>query len=511
MKWLNKNKKVLICLFLLSLPALFSLFHKGFFLSDDGEWMVIRFSAFHEALSQGQFPVRFLSRLNFSYGYPVADFLYPGFMYLSEPIHLLHIGFVETIKLFLILSMLGSSLFTFLWLSRRFNTWSSALGALIYLYAPYHLFDLYKRGSVGEILAFSIVPFVLWQIEKGCLLWSSLGIALLLLSHNTMALLFLPLIIIYSFITNRSLSKTILTVLLSFGISCFFWFPAIYDLQYTVFSKTSVSDFSQYYSTPELIGIPFLLLFAFYVAFLLATHVLGKIEKKQRNLVLLFIIVGIISIFFSSSLSSTFWKLLPISFIQFPFRFLSLEIIAVAFLSAFALEVFKKHAYVAGVVFAIFVFVFSFSYLKPLTFFDKGEGFYSTNQDSTTVKNEYMPKWVKNLPEEAPAKKIEIMDGTVANEKLKPDISFSTISVKDSLVTINTIYFPGWNVFVDGKKTTINYDNSKGVMQFIVPKGVHRVLARFQETTPRLIADIVSLLSLGALVYYRKRLIHEHL
>src|SRR5260221_206715 len=83
----------------LSIPVLLPLFKSGFFQSDDGEWMIIRFSAFHQALREGQFPVRFLERLDFEYGYPVANFLYPGFMYLSEIPKLLGFGFVDTIKI----------------------------------------------------------------------------------------------------------------------------------------------------------------------------------------------------------------------------------------------------------------------------------------------------------------------------------------------------------------------------------------------------------------------------
>src|SRR3989344_3219366 len=73
----------IVILLLLMIPSIWFLLLPGFFESDDGEWMIIRFSAFYQALADGQFPVRFLGRLNNGYGYPVADFLYPGFMYLG--------------------------------------------------------------------------------------------------------------------------------------------------------------------------------------------------------------------------------------------------------------------------------------------------------------------------------------------------------------------------------------------------------------------------------------------
>mgnify|MGYP001558299250 FL=1 len=83
MFWWKRHKETILILFLLlilTIPVILPLLHGGFFQSDDGEWMVIRFSAFHQALRDGQFPVRWLGRLNQEYGYPVANFLYPGFM-----------------------------------------------------------------------------------------------------------------------------------------------------------------------------------------------------------------------------------------------------------------------------------------------------------------------------------------------------------------------------------------------------------------------------------------------
>ena len=119
-----------------SVPTIMALFNPGFFQSDDGEWMIIRFASFYSALRDGQFPVRYLSSLNYGYGYPVANFLYPGFMYLATLIHVLGFGFVESIKIVLGLSMVGSAIFCYFWLSRFFDRFSSFVGSLFYLYTP---------------------------------------------------------------------------------------------------------------------------------------------------------------------------------------------------------------------------------------------------------------------------------------------------------------------------------------------------------------------------------------
>ena len=121
LKKINRNLVFILLAVVLAVPAILGLLHSGFPVTDDGGWMVIRFSAFFQTLRNGEFPVRFLMRLNNGYGYPVADFLYPLFMYLAVPIHILGINFVNTIKTLLILCIFTSSLFTFLWLRKIFD------------------------------------------------------------------------------------------------------------------------------------------------------------------------------------------------------------------------------------------------------------------------------------------------------------------------------------------------------------------------------------------------------
>src|SRR5581483_6440070 len=485
----NKNF-LLVLLVLISLFSIIPLFHKGFFLSDDGEWMVIRFSAFHQALTFGQFPVRFLPRLNFGYGYSVANFLYPGFMYLAEIPKLLKISFVDSIKIVLGVSMVSSLIFCFLWLSKIFDKTAAFFGALFFLYSPYHFYDLYKRGSVGEILALSVIPFVLWQIEREDLLWSSLGFGFLLISHNTLALLFTPLIILYMGINLYvSKNKTKLKkkyakmFLFGFGISAFFWIPAIFDLSSTVFSKTQVSDWADHFADINLAGIVSLLIAIAIILF----FVLGKLKIKEHRLTALFLLVGVFSLFLSLSLSSPLWKILPVSFIQFPFRFLSLTIISTSFLGACLVCILPKNVKVAaGVVIFLLSIYFSRNYMSPSVYFDKGDGFYATNQDTTTVKNEYMPKWVTVLPKSLPQQKLVALGGVINSQRVHPN-NFLISIVGPSTLTINTIYFPGWRAIIDSQALPIQYNNPNGVMQISVPSGVHQIRVWFGETPLRLV------------------------
>ncbi|OGH06464.1 MAG: hypothetical protein A2171_00855 [Candidatus Levybacteria bacterium RBG_13_35_9] len=491
----------LFAIILFCIPSVLGLLHNGFPLTDDGNWMVIRFSSFYENLRDGQFPVRFLSRLNHGYGYPVADFLYPGFMYLGSLVHILGFSFVNTIKVIFGISLIASAIFSFLWLRKIFDQFSAFIGALVYLYFPYHLYDIYKRGSAGEILSLAVLPFVLWSIENKNIFLTSAGLSLLVISHNTLALIFIPFIVLYTILRNKKEFKNLfISLILGFGISSFFWIPAIFDLQFTVFIETKISDWSKYFADIKMIGVStlFILLLIIIIMFL------KKTEIQKDRFYLSILILGILSVFFASSFSFIFWNILPVSFIQFPFRVLSLSIPCFALLSALAVSKTEKNKkIILGSVIALLTFFSSVIYLFPASYQYLPDTFYSTNQDTTTVKNEYMPKWVKSIPTKFYESKIENLSGDeeISIEKISPNnIIFNTNLKEKRIIAVNTVYFPGWEASINQKKEEVNFNNPAGIINLHLEKGENKVSVYFTETPIRILSNFISFLSLSSLL-----------
>ncbi|HVT01648.1 MAG TPA: 6-pyruvoyl-tetrahydropterin synthase-related protein [Patescibacteria group bacterium] len=503
-----KNKYLIpILLILLIIPSIWFLAKSGFVVTDDGNWMIIRFSAFYQALRDGQFPVRFLPRLNFSYGYPVANFLYPGFMYIGVPFKLAGLSFEQTIKAIIGASFIGGGLFIYLWLRNMYDEISSFFGALIYTYAPYHLFDAYKRGSIGEVLSLAVMPFVLWQLERRNIFWIALGVAMLIISHNTLAILFLPLILLYIFGKVYKVKKNkkliedyILSIVLGLTLSAFFWLPAVFELGNTVFAKTKISDYSQYFADIYLIGIPLIVI-------LILSLLLFFIKKQRvdKNLIpiIMFVVVAI-SIFFASSYSELLWAYLPVSFVQFPFRALSLEVVGVAFLTAFVLNyIANPYKIIVGTILLGSLVYFSMNTLLYPKLVINDDSFYSTNEATTTVMDEYMPVWVKNKPSNHPNEKVKIVKGQGDIQNIIVDsnsIQFNYLSKSPSIVEINTIYYPGWKAFSNKQEKAIFYDNSKGLMDLKLEGGNQTIKLVFGETPIRLLADAISLITLLLLI-----------
>ncbi|HUD09747.1 MAG TPA: 6-pyruvoyl-tetrahydropterin synthase-related protein [Patescibacteria group bacterium] len=506
---INHNLIFLLLAVAVAVPAVLGLLHLGFPVTDDGGWMVIRFSAFFQTLRSGEFPVRFLMRLNNGYGYPVADFLYPLFMYLSVPIHLLGINFVNTIKTLLMLCIFTSSLFTFLWLRKLFDNFSSLIGAAVYTFFPYHLFDIYQRGSVGEVLSLTILPFILWQIERGSWFWISIGIACLIVAHNTLAVLFMLLIVPYMLLNifiSKERIKTgrfyFVTSLFGIGVSAFFWLPALSDLQYTVFAKTQVSNVSNYFANFYLIGLVTMFTVLLAVVFVL----LRKIQIKKHRLTLIMLIISTLSIYLASPLSAFWWKVLPSSFVQFPFRFLSLTIPSVSFLAACLISIFTgKIKIILSLIIIVLISISAITYLFPKNYQNFPDSFYSTNQDTTTVKNEYMPRWVQKLPQAMSGAKVENLTGkeTINLLQVTPNKTvFNTFLTTQRTIQVNTIYFPGWYAYVNGKPTDILYNNPMGLIDLSLNKGLNNVQIVFMETPVRLFSDLISIISVGGLLAF---------
>jgi hypothetical protein len=510
MYWLRQNRKILFAGLIIALvvvPSVLPLLSSGFFVTDDGEWMIIRLSAFYQTFADGQAPVRFLGRLNHGYGYPVATFLYPGFMYLGSIIHLLKIGFVDTVKIILALSMVSSFIFSYFWLRKFFEKYASVVGSLFFLYTPYHLFDLYKRGSVGELAAMGVLPFVLWQLNRKSIFWSAIGIAALILFHNTLAVLYISIIVLYMTLDILLVKEKLKLIyqhagslFFGLGLSAFFWIPVLFELKHTVFSSTVVSNWAEYFADIDLIG------YSTFLVLMLAAglFLFKKVNFKKQEFTLLFLIVGFFSIVMAIQASSVLWSFLPVGFIQFPFRFLSLTIVCAAFVASFVASslngMYKK---VFVVLLAVLLLQSTYQYINSIEYFDKGEGFYITNNATTTVHDEYMPVWVREKPTQSADKRVDIINGEGDISNINSDNKKVTINTDlrtNSEIQFNIIYWPGWNVLIDGKQTDLSYDNKGGLIRVDVPADSQVVELIFSETRMRLFSDFFSAISLILLI-----------
>lgn len=512
-------KKYLLVIIVLTLLSLWPFFKKGYFTSHDGEWMVIRFSAFHQTLVAGQFPVRFVDRLNNNYGYPVLNFLYPGPFYLSEIFKLVGFNFVNSVKMTFVATTLVSSIAMFWAMSKKFDVLSSTTAAILYLYVPYRFVDIYVRGSIGENMAFAIIPIILgciFQIERKNIIYLpvlSLTTALLVLSHNVLAAVFLPVFALVALIIIRKdIIFFLLFLILGILISSFFWLPALLDLQYVRLLQIKVANPIDHLVTLKDLLVPkwgygaipshadgFSIQIGIASIFTFTSAVFLIAKKRLNDKLAFFSIVAFIAtLFLITNYSGPVWSYVPlIDTVQYPWRLLSVVVFLSALTGAIVVNN-VKNKLLWSLVIIILAISSSALYMSPAAFVDRSDGFYSTNEDTTTIKDEYLPLWVKNKPIGRAAEKFQT-DSSVRQENvlIKPSYYIANLtSTADSKVIINTIYFPGHKVYVNGKQTDINYENEHGLITFKLPTGNNKVIIKYTKSPVHLASEILSLIAL---------------
>ena len=533
----------LIVLFVL--PAVWSLLQPGFFPSHDGEWMVIRLTDFHRSFVSGQIPVRWAARLNHGYGYPVFNFLYPFSLYFGEFIYFFTGSFVNAIKLVFILSTLLSGIFMYLWIREGWGDWAGLTSAIIYTYTPYRFLDIYVRGSLGEAVAFIFPPLIFWSAgrlvkkwDKFFLIIGGLAFAGLITSHNTMAMLFALLFggsVLFRWLLfrqNKVFWRQLAILLFGLLLSCFFWLPALHDKQYVFFDQVLVSNFFLHFPTLRQLLVPSwgygpslpssdqdTLSFQVGV-FNLAIFIIGLVvfglklfqSSKRRNYLrknfkaFYFLLVFATSFFLMLGVSAWAWRFLLIyNLIQFPWRLLSLTtfssaVLAGAMLSLIGGQLIRaRFQLFLAMVLVFFVVLLNLQYAKPEYLIDRGENYYITNEGTTTVANEYLPIWVEEPPATRAKEKVEVLSGEGIINNLvfnSRKVSFDFETERESEIQINSHYFPGWKIRMDGTKTQIDYQNKEGIMRVKMAPGIHQVRANFGETPVRFLADLASLLGL---------------
>ncbi len=521
--------KILGFAFLISLPLIIPYLRSGFFSTHDGEWAVVRLTDMYREIKDLQFPARFSGYLNFEYGYPLFNFTYPLPYYLGLIFVFLKMGFVNSIKILFSLSIIFSAFSMFLLSASLWkNKWAGIISAIIYTYAPYRIVDLFVRGSIGESLSFVLFPLILLFIKKlydypksyKNIIILGFLYALLITTHNVMTILFgivvfLIALIALLFKKVDFLFRLVVSLILSLCFSAFFWIPAIFEKNLILLSKIPIADrVANFVKLEQLlisrwgygvpidangfgyqIGIPQILIFCLVLIMLL----LKKNKERKIGLFLLLSTIGISLLLFPPS--SFIWNHVPLlSEINYPWIMLGIIAFLISLTAGYLTKCGRIFTFIAAIL-AVSTVIFFLPHAKPEKFVNRGDDFYLTNQATTTSSNELMPLWVKKLPSKKADAKVEISRGNIENLSFNSrKINFSLDLPIEENVKINTIYYPGWSLYVDGKKTNINYDNQYGLMMLNIKEGKHLISGVFSETPVRLTSDLISLISIFTVV-----------
>lgn len=525
-----KNKFIAALLIVLSIIAVLALIHSGLPITHDGQDHVARIANFYQNLTDGNLIPRWAANLNWGYGHPILEFLYPLPSYLASAFHLIGFSLVDSAKIVYGLGMVLSLVFMFLWLKQFLGKESALLGAFLYTYAPYRFVDLYVRGDIGENLAFAFVPLVLYfaykLYKKPDIRYAFLGsiaLAFLILAHNAIALISVPFIIFYLVYLvwlskfNKFLVINYLALFVfGFTLSAFFWAPALLEGKFTLRNIVTKGGYlSSFVSFKALIYGPWS-----YGGSGLFTQQLGIVQwlalilspilafvcwfRKDKNYVLIIacLLYTILAIFLMLPVSNFIWaRVMLLQNFQFPWRFLAVTVLSTAILAALVIERLPKKMQLISVIVLILVVLFiSKDYLNAKGYQYKPAVFYSGIYKSTTDTGESSPIWSVRFMEHQPKAHLEVIDGKATIKELKrtsTDHQYAVTIAKNTLFEENTLYFPGWKILANGKPVNIQFQDKdyKGIMIFYLSPGTYKIEAIYQETKLRLFFDFISIAS----------------
>lgn len=483
--------KGLLIVLIVSLIAIRYLFVPGFLPTHDGEYHLIRFYEFGRMIANGHFFPRWASGLNSGYGVPLFTFFYPLPNYIGSLFHFFGWSLSDSFRLTMAVGYITAIVASYFWLKRLYGVFPAVAGSIIGAFTPYWFVDIFVRGSVGEVLALGFVFMALSCIayKKRTLL--ALAIAGIILSHNIMVMIFLPILLLYAWMTDRSMLRWFFVGVM---LTSYFWAPALVERGYvvglnTVNYKDHFPEIAQLlipswgtglsglgYSLDEMsyqIGVIPLVLF------------IASFFLVPRSL---FVTAMGIAIFFMLQLSAPVWNIFaPLALLQYPWRLLSIVVVASPFFAASLVSRFHSRFFAVGMV--MLAIAFSYFYTKPVLYAPRTDDYYLSRREFTdgtsSLGNGFSTRWMSWKPDR-PKARMEIISGVGS-------VALGSVHlITDAMIRIHVAYYPGWRVAIDGKDSLV-YPDSEGMITISVPKGDHSIAVNFNETPLRLVADFFSL------------------
>lgn len=564
-------KKDLLILLILIIPSFAILLQKGYFSMHDDLQSMRQYQ--HDlCFRDGQIPCRWVPDMGYGYGYPLFNF-YPPLPYLlGQPLRLLSIPYIDIVKIVGIMGWIASAGFMYL-LGRQFwGRKGGLVSAVFYTYAPYHSVDFYVRGAMNEFWALVFYPAIFWSTYKlihevsninkfpspnegegpGVRFvgtrWipiTSLSVAGLMLSHNPMLMIFAPVLIgwcllwLIKFKTIQSFSHLTIAAIWSAGLAAFFTLPVVFEQKFvSIWTLTSgyfnylahFLDIKQIflninwgYGSSELGPIDSMSFAVGYLHWIVPLAIfIFSLTKKLRPylpIILYSLFIILFSLFMSHSKSTFLWQhLKPLELLQFPWRFLTLTIFGASFLAGAATLVLNKKIILAAILAS--VVILNGNYFHPRDWYSDmtDEKKFSGKSWQLLVTSgifDYLPIWAPFPPADPAGADLNIVQGEGEYTRILKSSNRQIYKVNilsdSATLELQTYYFPGWRIWLDGVEQVIDpsRDPLLGRIQIDVPIGKHQITARLANTPIRTFSNFVSLISwsmLGLLVltYSRK-------
>lgn len=534
---------------LLALVAGGPLLGGGYFETHEGAAPLERVIAFAHELRHGTSYPRWLSLADGGKGSAFPHFYAPGFYLAAAHLFAAGVPLFESLKAVLLLALAAGAAGAYAWTRQRLGPWGGLAAGTLYLFAPYHLLDVYVRGALAEFTALAVLPWLFLGIDLAARRRGSLGPAVIAVAtagivstHNLSAFLVAPFAAAYLAWAARSggwrgFVRGALGAGVGAGLSAFYWLPAIADQRHLRGLRAATTSgmyaFEHHFVLPRQLvdtawgwgasvagdadGMSFQLGLAL-LAFAVAGVAAAARRGPQRGFVLCVGLLGTAAVVLTLEVAAPLYRLVPaMPLVQFPWRYLGPAtlflsaagggaVCAAAELSGPALRARAELATAAACIAACLVASRPQRAIVPAVNMQVLE-------DPATLasieperllgvlcgENEYLPRWVTPrasahrftgppLPEGPPGTRLSSVRVAGASA------TFDVAAPGPSSVGLPWYYFPGWEATIDGQPAAVG-PGPEGFVLVQVPPGAHRVRVAYGNTPAGRIGALLSALT----------------
>ena len=438
---------------------------------------------FTSELAKGNLYPRWLPQSHGGLGSPVFYYYPPLGFFVAGAFGMAGLSTYASITAAFFVGFVVSGIAMYAWLKDSAS--APVFGALLFMAAPYHLFDYYSRGAMAESLAIALIPLVALGVRRasqGKLVLGALAYAALILSHLPLALLVslmfvAPYSLYLSWRAPRLGVQIAVCLLLGIAISAIYLVPA--------FALDQFRDSARLWGLPgfkpenwSLLRwaqpgpVPSLKVMMGTLILLLIQPVVLLLFTPQRAWG---IYAGLCCVLVAG-LVPEFWSLPLVERVQFPSRMLPLAEFAIA--TGIAHVTLPRIIVYAATV-PLYASALPYSLAHPLGL--------AIPQEKLA---RYHPDVVENLPPgERPDEWLSEWALALSKEHPKP-------IQMDGYTIDNVFYFPAWKVLCGGRPVATAPD-ARTKLLIYQGNGCER---RLTMTTPERVGALISLAAMLVLV-----------
>lgn len=540
--------------------ALFPLLGDGFLVGHDAWIYPTRVVEFEQALADGQFPPLWAANLGRGHGQPHFQFVPPLLYWLAMPLRAMGFDLTRSIQLPLALAHLLAAVAVYrIARRRRADRPASLATATAWIFAPYVALDLYVRSAYAEALAMACAPiallFLLRLLDRpsaGRIVPAAVGVALVLLAHNAVALLFVgaagALVMLRS---GAARFAGIAALGYGLGLTTFFWYPAMIERPYVKIERLVVTSHARGFpavlglvtpafaagdetatarptvyrlhsiSPGQLVwspwgfgdskvpweedgmsfGLGFVHLFLGALGVVAAWRDRDETRRRER---LSFAALAAGGAWLATTLAMPLWdRLTLLQYLAFPWRALFLP---ATFLPLVATGVFERIGRRGAIAAIIAIVTWNLPHVGAWKVGTLADARYTPAAIAergmrATAVEEYAPRTSGRTalwPDRLRAREGE--PTVVARERSGVREVYEVENAVATVAWLAPFYYPGWRVTVDGDEVPIGPSREGGVIEFALPAGRHVVIAEFGPTPVRRWAGVASLASAALLL-----------